>query len=467
MSTNVSFAAWLQANQEVFADSDMSLQEKKQIWETEMKRIAARTPAPAKALSQQRPPASGGGFSLLDAQKPAKKLTQQRAQAFRTMDPKAGAAAHVQRNPFIFAPKIAQAASSTLPSVFQVEQQEEEDEEDEEYEANEEDEEDEEDEEEHDDDCKIVEGKKQKPVTMKKARTAFQLFMLDARKYAKKELKLKKGTPNIRARCNAKMLEWFTELPHDKRAEYDRREAAERKMFAAREKDHNPFKPLPTTGSAAPASLFAARTPAARALTPAPAASGRGKGKEAAGPPHRERAAGGSQKQSLFGIALKEFGSEVASAVGFGKSGKSNESQTETGHSVDAEELPPWTFAYFMTLLAFKEKALALSMRMDLRTMKPYEVAENLVQTLLSRLRQMRGDVPEPITYMQDDEEMSLTLDVATRNYLLHEDQYERLLACARENFIEYKATERLDAEAFRIFHDAAMRPGWRAGSSA
>ena len=491
MSTTMSFAAWLQANEEVFADSDTSLKEKKQIWETEMKRIAARTQAPAKALSQQRAPASGGGFStahvqvpanglsqqrappsgggfsLLDAQKPAKKLSLQRdppsgggffpagAQASHTKGQKRGIMVNGRWIAFTLPP-------GTKSSVSEVE--EEEDEEDEEYEANEEDEEDEEDEEEDDDECKIVEGRQKKPVTKKPVRkTPYEFFLQDARESSRAFAKVAYGEKGHIKACNKVMKGWWAELVKPEKDRYiAKAEEAAKKSIPKQYPDPTAFKKAArTTASAGPPLGVASRTPAARALTPAPAAFGGGKGKEPAGASDQRKPAGGSQQRNVVSRALTEFGQEIAAAVGFGKSGKPDELQTETGLSVDAEELAACVTAYYKTFLRFSDLSNRVTQGVNIREQDEKHVAKIMVSALLGRLRHITGNVPKLFQYISNDEHSSLELDAVTRDYLLHQDQRATLLQSAIEAFSEYQETTPVDEQALLRFHDAAMSSGW------
>jgi hypothetical protein len=386
-----------------------------------------------------RAPAYGGGFPLPRPQVSANGL------------PQAGAQAYGQMNSFTFSSRNTLANSDTLSPV-------------------------DEDEEEDDDDCVVVDGVK-KPV---KPRTAFLLFMVDARAQANAVLKLKRGTPGKMKAANDLMKTWFNMLSAADKARYQEKEAAERqaipKQFpagAAFKPAFNPacksvFKPpktSQTTGSAAPRNggepiASAARGPAT--LTPAATAHRAGKGKEPACGAARGKPAGKTSELGLVGVALREFGRDVTSFLGLG-SEETQELQQETDESVSVDELMKCVDAYFNTYCRYWERVY-LVQGTEIREMDPEFHAQMMVKQLLLRLERFTGDCP--IECLVNGTWCGMVLTAGDLRYLLHEEQRETLLQAARERFAEFAETTPVDDEELMRFHDANMSSGWRAGPS-
>jgi hypothetical protein len=320
--------------------------------------------------------------------------------------------------------------------------------------------------EEDDDDCVLVDG-------VKKPRTPFQLFMVDAREQANAELKLKPRTPGKRKAANDLMRTWFDSLPAADKARYEALAAADRRMIPKQFPAGAAFK-LPntsrTTASTGSSKGKEAKSPAARGpatLPPAATAHRAGKGKEPAGDAARGKATGGKppgkqSELSVVGEALQEWTHDVTSFLGFRRE-KMQGQQQETDESVSVEDLVKCVDAYFITWCRYWDRVW-LMQGLNMRDMHPDNQATMMVNQLLLRLERFTGDCP--IECLVENTWSRMVLTAGDVRYLLHEEQRETLLKAAREKFAEFAETTPVDHEELMRFHDASMSSGWRLGPS-
>jgi hypothetical protein len=324
-----------------------------------------------------------------------------------------------------------------------------------------------EEEEEDDDDCVLVDGVK-KPA---KPRTAFQLYMVDARDQANATLRLKPGTAGKVKAANDLMKIWFNTLSAAEKRRYEAMVEVERKaipkQFPAGAAFKPAFKPPNTSRTTASTASTAPAVRGPATLTPAATAHRAGKGKEPAGgavkgKPAEGKSAGKTSELSIVGKAFREVRRDISSFIGLG-SEETQELQQETDESVSVDELMKCVDAYFNTHCRVWDM-FWLMQGLDMRQMEPEHQATMMVKQLLLRLGKITGDCP--IEFLVEGTWSSMVLTAGELRYLLREELRETLLEAARDRFAEFTETTPVDAEELFRFHDASMSSGWRAGSS-